>query len=233
MEIPLIKTVKTKLLIYQKAMVAKEGMIFDYIDLKYDLAELTFIVQLANFYCDKIPSMDRNKAEEIALLSTLVLLSLRAHFTIAEEPASEIELQKKLQFPVLTGDLLYSRLFSQIIDSGNSQYLTWYTHYLSDINGLMVEYLQKKETLVDFLNRQYSELLKLTVDIFLDNSCLTVEKSRYWQENALKLGCFWAGLTQNQQGQIPDDEIGEMYQALIQESKIKIHSLEQLGEYLA
>ena len=143
----------------------KNGSIFDIVDLPINGSELTFFYRLTNFFRteDNQPAIDARY--HLGLLSTLIYLSSKIHFSIAEQNDTEEATRQKLQFPVLVGDLLYSLFFAEIIKGPYFSKLDNYIKQLIAFHADMVDYLEQSLSTEAVLTTHISALARLTIEI--------------------------------------------------------------------
>ena len=150
---------------YQRVLATRGGTILDSVNLPFNGSEFTFFYRLLQFWAQD--DQERQEAlYEVAFLSTLVYLSTKIHFSISEEPVTEEQTRGELQFPILAGDLLYSCFFAEIIQGEFMPHLEKYTDYLAEFNAELVDYLQQKRPMAEFLPAQLAELARLTLTIY-------------------------------------------------------------------
>lgn len=226
------QTKKMMLVQYEKLMATKQGNIYEHLDIPFNMLELTFFYQLADWYCTEEPSADQKKIHEIALLSTLIFLSSKIHFAITENLSEETALRQKMQFPILIGDLLYSLFLAEIVEQDNLAYLNDYMAYLIIFNSSILDYIDGQYTLQDFLSQTYQELISLTLAIYLKHST-TVLKKAFWQDCAQKIGVFLAQLSSNEPISAVEDNLNDFYRQLERYKNLKVKSFTDIVRYLS
>lgn len=126
------------------ALRVKDVTIFDLVDQEFYYGEFIFFSRLAA-HLSRVAGISAEDGQEIGVLSELMYLSSKIHFSLQETVASEQELRAGLQMPVLIGDLLYGRFIVYLTEAGKKDLLPVYMEYLRTFNAEQVRALQKKQ----------------------------------------------------------------------------------------
>lgn len=215
---------------YEKVLSIKNGSLFDIIDIPFNGGEFTFFYRLTDYFRTEDEQAAREVGYHVALLSTLIYLSSKIHFSIAERGQFEEEhRQKKVQFPVLVGDLLYSLFCAEILQGPYQSSLGDYIALLIQFNADMVDYLERKQVLPEVLARHIGALARLTIKILQP----AADGGVY--QRAQRLGRWVSTLLLiNAEEDILPKTDGEkkFRQALVEDSQKAIASWTDLKEYL-
>ena len=168
------------------ALRVKDVTIFDLVDQEFYYGEFIFFSRLAA-YLSRVAGISAEDGQEIGVLSELMYLSSKIHFSLQETVASEQELRAGLQMPVLIGDLLYGRFIVYLTEAGKKDLLPVYMEYLRTFNAEQVRALQKKQ---ETPGASYICLLaEKTADavvLLADKSSVQAEQLRLVAENYFK-----------------------------------------------
>lgn len=206
----------------------KNGSIFDIVDFPFNGSELTFFYRLTNFFQAEAEQTAKEDRYHLALLSTLIYLSSKIHFSISEHNDTEIAMRQKLQFPVLVGDLLYSQFFAEILKGPYYSKLDNYIAQLIAFNADMVDYLEQQLSTEEVLSKHIGALARLTIEILIP----TGTEDQY--QMAEQAGRLESALLL-QQGELAAASVfatNDLFKLLKLDSQITITSIKELTDYL-
>ena len=119
----------------------KNNDFFGLLDIDFYLKEFLFFPELLTFLASR-HNLDDNKAQNLGIVSTLVYLSAKIHFSVHDDKKDYFA--SSMQFPILLGDLLYGKVIEVLMSGSCSDYLKDYLHYLQSLNAAVVDYLSGK-----------------------------------------------------------------------------------------
>lgn len=221
---------------YERVLAIKNGSIFDIIDLSLNRSEFTFFYRLLHFFEQGNDQRDQELLNEAALLSTLVYLSSKIHFSISEHTETEADMRGKLQFPILVGDLLYSCFFEEIVKGNFMSNLEDYATYLNQFHADMIDYLSSKTAEKDFLANQLADLAKLTLSIWkpdasADDLHLAQQLGRAEGGLLAHTDLSAISLSHSAKSHIIQERLQNLLQQLKEDSDQQIISFQQLIDY--
>lgn len=144
---------------YAEIFALRNNDFFTLLDMDFYLQDFLFFVQEARFFAE-IEHLPMDKAEHLGLVSTLVYLSAKIHFSIDNDDKDNFP--GKMQFPILLGDLLYGKVIEILSRGSYSEYIDDYLDYLQSLNAKEVDYFAQKYALEAVEEFQFAELAVLT-----------------------------------------------------------------------
>ena len=202
---------------YQDIFKLKNNDFFGLLDIKFYLKEFLFFPEFLTFLASR-HNLDDNKAQNLGIVSTLVYLSAKIHFSVHDENE---HYASSMQFPILLGDLLYGKVIETLMSSPYSDYLKDYLAYLQKLNAAVIDYLNgkiSKDTLDDW---RFSKLALLSAAL------LGVEDEQELALAAELANAFAASLNEeNFSLTFSEDELNKHFTFL--QSTLKITSLDEL-----
>jgi len=147
---------------YYQIFKLKNNDFFSLLNIKFYAEEISFFSKIALFFAET-NNVDRKKAIEFGLISSLVYMSTKIHYTIDCE--KDENFLGGMQFPILLGDLLYGKIIESISLSSSPEVLKDYLHYLQTTNAAIVDYLDNKidDNILD--EKFYEDLVALTISV--------------------------------------------------------------------
>lgn len=147
---------------YHEVFTLRNNDFFNLLETKFYLQEFLFFSQEAYFFA-KLSHTDEDIAKELGLVSSLVYLSAKIHYFINNEAKDGFA--KKVQFPILLGDLLYGKVIEILSRGVGSVYIDDYLAYLQRLNAVTVDYFADKAAEKDVICCRYSDLAVLTAKL--------------------------------------------------------------------
>lgn len=146
-----------------KHLKIKSGMSTDILDTNFSKIDMTFYPYLA-LLATQGPKGITKKARTLAVVSQIMYLSTEVHNQIPEDCIDE-HFSKRIQLPILVGDLLYSRFYEVLCAEDCIEYLDYYVEYISQLNLKWVDYLQGKISIEEISANWYGEFASLVMEL--------------------------------------------------------------------
>lgn len=124
------------------ALRVKDVTIFDLVDQEFYYGEFIFFSRLAA-HLSSVAGISAEDGQEIGVLSELMYLSSKIHFSLHGTANGAQDLRAGLQMPVLIGDLLYGRFIVCLTEAEKTALLPIYMEYLWAFNAEQVYTLQQ------------------------------------------------------------------------------------------
>ena len=147
---------------YMNIFKLKNNDFFGLLNMDFYLKEFIFFPRLMSLLADR-NNLDDSKAQNLGIVSTLVYLSAKIHYSVSED--NNDQFASSTQFPILLGDLLYGKVIEVLMSSSCSSFLQDYLRYLQKLNATVVDHLNgdvSEEILNDL---RFNELARLSAEL--------------------------------------------------------------------
>lgn len=170
---------------YLEIFKLKNNDFFSLLAIDFYLKEFLFFPRLMNLLASR-NNLNDNKARNLGIVSTLVYLSAKIHYSINDDKKTTFAAD--MQFPILLGDLLYGKVIDVLMSGENSDCLNDYLYYLQELNAAVVDHLNGEVNEKALAELRYVKLALLSADLL----GVKDEEELEWVKNSAK--AFAAGL---------------------------------------